>query len=291
MFIDFASTALAPVWAFMAFILIAKTRGSETLTDSVAFAVLSIFELLNQPIIYIVDGVEHIQTVINSFRRIQEYLNSPDREDQRMLPAPMDSSSSSFSEKDSTPCTEKGDGKIQSTQPQDPEFAVSMSEVSVGYNLEEKIILHDISFKVRYGQTTIIAGPVGCGKSTLLRAILGEAPFKGSIATGFRTAAYCPQTPWTTWGTVRNNIVGVSPWDRTWYDTVVEACALNPDFKELTDGDQTMTGTRGSQLSGGQQMRVVSHIESRVCYIYCLLISRTVFCKGTVFQESGHDTG
>jgi hypothetical protein len=47
---DFASTALAPVWAFTAFMLIAKARGSETLSEGVAFAVLSIFELLNQPI-------------------------------------------------------------------------------------------------------------------------------------------------------------------------------------------------------------------------------------------------
>lgn len=258
MITDFASTALAPVWAFTAFILIAKSHGSETLTDGVAFAVLSIFELLNQPIIYIVDGVEHIQTVINSFRRIQTYLTAPEREDQRDLPAPTSSSDSSFTEKDG-PSQQKPKDDIHKTTPSfhDCEFAVSITEASVGYNLEEKLILRNLTFKVHYGQTIIIAGPVGCGKSTLLRAVLGEVPFKGSIATGFRAAAYCPQTPWTTWGTVRNNIVGVSAWDRTWYETVVDACALNTDFKELVDGDQTMTGTRGSQLSGGQQMRVV----------------------------------
>ncbi|KAF5128306.1 ABC transporter gloK [Metarhizium anisopliae] len=252
----FASTALAPVWAFTAFILIAKARGSETLTEGVAFAVLSIFELLNQPIIYIVDGVEHIQTVINSFQRIQTYLTSPEREDQRDLPASHMSSDSSVFGKDDIHGKVLEDEKIIIPQSQCPDIMLSLNEVSVGYNLEEKIILGGLTFKVRRGQITVIAGPVGCGKSTLLRAILGEVPFKGSIATGFRTAAYCPQTPWSTWGTVRNNIVGMSPWDRTWYDTVVDACALDADFRELPDGDQTMTGTRGSQLSGGQQMRV-----------------------------------
>lgn len=254
---DFASTALAPVWAFTAFILIAKARGSETLTEGVAFAVLSIFELLNQPIIYIVDGVEHIQTVVNSFRRIQTYLTSPEREDQRDLPAPDMSSDSSVFGKDDIHGKVLKDEKMIISQSQSPDIMLSLNEVSVGYHLEEKIVLDGLTFTVRRGQITVIAGPVGCGKSTLLRAILGEVPFKGSIATGFRTAAYCPQTPWSTWGTVRNNIVGMSPWDRTWYDTVVDACALDADFRELPDGDQTMTGTRGSQLSGGQQMRVV----------------------------------
>jgi ABC-type multidrug transport system fused ATPase/permease subunit len=239
------------VWAFTAFALIAKARGTEPLTDGVAFAVLSIFELLNQPIIYIVDGVEHIQTVINSFRRIQTYLTSREREDRRTLTAPASSPALSFDEKGLIPTKETSD----ETFGQD--FAVTLVDVSAGYGLQEKLILKNLTLNISFGQTTIIAGPVGCGKSTLLRVILGEVSFKGSITTGFSTAAYCPQSPWTTWGTVRNNIVGVSPWDRAWYETVVEACALNADFTELSDGDQTMTGTRGSKLSGGQQMRVV----------------------------------
>lgn len=193
--IDFSSTALAPVWAFTAFILIAKTLGSETLTDGVAFAALSIFELLNQPIIYIVDGVEHIHIIITSFRRIQNYLTSPEREDRRELPASTASSDFSFTENDATNGKEPKDEKTSISQTQDHDFAVSMNDVSVGYDLEERVILHDLACKVHYGQTTIIAGPVGCGKSTLLRAMLGEVPFTGSIATGFRTAAYCPQTP------------------------------------------------------------------------------------------------
>ncbi|OAA35078.1 ABC multidrug transporter [Metarhizium rileyi] len=254
----FASTALAPVWAFTAFILIAKARGSGTLTEGVAFAVLSIFELLNQPIIYIVDGVEHIQTVINSFRRIQTYLNSAEREDKRQLPARDVSSDSSLSDNKDVAHRRALDHEKEAV-PQTQcfsDFMVLLNQVSIGYNMEERVVLSELTLNVHHGQITIIAGPVGCGKSTLLRAILGEVPFEGSIAAGFRTAAYCPQTPWTTWGTVRNNIVGVSSWDRAWYDTVVDACALNADFQELSDGDQTMTGTRGSQLSGGQQMRV-----------------------------------
>jgi ATP-binding cassette subfamily C (CFTR/MRP) protein 1 len=67
---DFASSALAPVLGFAVYILLARTKNSGTLTEGIAFAALSVFELLNEPMINAIDGFEHIQTVINSFRRI-----------------------------------------------------------------------------------------------------------------------------------------------------------------------------------------------------------------------------
>jgi ABC-type transport system involved in cytochrome bd biosynthesis fused ATPase/permease subunit len=105
----------------------------------------------------------------------------------------------------------------------------------------------------------MIVGPVGCGKSTLLRVLLGEVPeVSGIISTTFKNAAYCSQSPWITFGTVRQNIVGASQWDQKWYDTVIQACSLQADLQQLPSGDQTKVGVRGSRLSGGQQMRVVS---------------------------------
>ena len=108
----------------------------------------------------------------------------------------------------------------------------------------------------------MVTGPVGCGKSTLLKLLLGELPeISGSIITSFAKAAYCPQAPWITWGTIKDNIVGMSKWDKPWYNTVVRACALVADLESLPDGDQTKTGTRGSRLSGGQKIRVVSLLQ------------------------------
>jgi ATP-binding cassette subfamily C (CFTR/MRP) protein 1 len=130
----------------------------------------------------------------------------------------------------------------------------------------------------------MICGPVGSGKSTLLKLLLGEMPFtSGSVATRFSRAAYCSQSPWSIWGTVQNNIVGISEWDKTWYDTIVSACALSADFEELPNGDQTHVGTRGSRLSGGQQMRVVSTQISHNFRTKCTQsLARAIYSRNTI---------
>ena len=252
--LDFASSALAPVWGYTVYILLARANNSGTLTEGVAFASLSLFELLNQPMTYAIDGFEHIQTVINSFRRIQKYLMSKEREDYRTTPMSKKlPSDSTLNENDEKPLKD-----IPSSDYADSKFTALVKEASASYSQEDDPILKNLNFEIPRGQITVIFGPVGSGKSTLLKLLLGEMPFTtGSVSTTFLRAAYCPQTPWTTWGTVQSNIVGMSGFERSWYDTVVGACALSADFEELSDGDQTNTGTRGSRLSGGQQMRVV----------------------------------
>lgn len=228
-----------------------------TLTDGLAFAALSIFELMNQPLIHIVDGFEHIQTVANSFRRIQEYLMSEEREDYRITPAAESLSSeasSTSNEKDVIPLKDRP-VSISMIELEESQNVATINDASTGY--EESTILKNLNIDILRGQTTMIFGPVGSGKSTLLKLLLGEMPFaSGTITTSFTKAAFCPQTPWITWGSVQSNILGISEYERIWYDTVVKACSLSTDFEELPDGDQTNTGTRGSRLSGGQQMRV-----------------------------------
>lgn len=255
---DFASSALAPVWGFTVYILLARTKDTGTLNEGVAFAALSVFELLNEPMINAIDGFEHIQTVMNSFRRIQEYLLSTEREDYRITPASETSSLSTSVSKPPKDVDVQLDDYPKSNLV-DAEFAVIVNDTSASYALGGVPVLKTLTFCIPQGQTTIIFGPVGSGKSTLLKLLLGEMPsVSGSVTTCFSTAAYCPQYPWSTWGSVRNNIVGMSAWDEKWYNTVISACALSSDFKEMANGDQTPTGTRGSRLSGGQQIRVVS---------------------------------
>lgn len=253
------SSAFAPVWGYGVYILLARSRDTETLTEGIAFAALSLFELMNQPLIHIVDGFEHIQTVANSFRRIQEYLMSEEREDYRITPANLSSSSSEVSsngEEKELQTLHKQTPSVSIADLEKSQIAASVTDASTGYE-ENSVILKNLSFDVPLGQTTMIFGPVGCGKSTMLRLLLGEMPSaSGSVITAFSKAAFCPQTPWITWGSVRSNILGMSAYEKTWYDTVVQACALSTDFEELPNGDQTNTGTRGSRLSGGQQMRL-----------------------------------
>ena len=46
------------------------------------------------------------------------------------------------------------------------------------------------------------------------------------------------------------------PIDKPVYESIVNACALDPDFKILPGGDQTEIGEKGINLSGGQKQRV-----------------------------------
>ncbi|KAK2738485.1 hypothetical protein FQN57_007000 [Myotisia sp. PD_48] len=258
--ISFSSFAIAPIWGFGAYILLARANNSETLTEGVAFAALSLFELLNQPVMTAIDGVEHVKTVMNSFHRIQEYLMLKEREEYRITPTvkkiSSDLSSPILQEDNEKGLNELSNFQFNSTIENSLVAAVA-KDVSARYTSDGDPVLNNVSFDIPRGQITMICGPVGSGKSTLLKLLLGETPYaSGSVKANFSSAAYCPQSSWTVWGTVQHNIVGMSPWDKTWYDTVVHACALPADLEELSDGDQTNIGTHGSRLSGGQQMRV-----------------------------------
>ena len=44
--------------------------------------------------------------------------------------------------------------------------------------------------------------------------------------------------------------------DRNRYKDVLRMCQLEPDMKQLPDGDETVIGERGINLSGGQKARV-----------------------------------
>jgi ABC-type multidrug transport system ATPase subunit len=55
---------------------------------------------------------------------------------------------------------------------------------------------------------------------------------------------------------VQENILFGKEMDKAWYNKVVDACALRPDFDMLPSGDQTEIGERGITVSGGQKQRL-----------------------------------
>uniref|UniRef100_A0A8H7NNV7 ABC transporter n=1 Tax=Bionectria ochroleuca TaxID=29856 RepID=A0A8H7NNV7_BIOOC len=248
----------APVLGLGTFAILAKVNNTEALTEGMAFAVLSLFNLQDRPVMSLLHGFEDFQTIYNAFYRIQTYLLSAEREDSRATPLyqqPETSSDESLPKISTTVAS--GHGVLTKVVDNNSETSViRLTEASGGYT-PETMILEGINLGISGGKVTMIVGPVGSGKSTLLRLLLGELPqVSGSIVSDFSKCAYAPQSPWITWGTVRSNILGMSPWDAGWYRKVVCACSLDGDFEGLPDGDQTKTGIRGSHLSGGQQIRV-----------------------------------
>lgn len=235
---------MAPVFGFGVYILLARVHDGTTLTNGIAFSALTLFSLLDQPMISFVYGSEDLMAVVNCFQRIQKHLLEKERTDCRIV--------------HESQATELID--IDSTDDEGSQCSSSavIRNLSAAWSVDDEPILKGLDLKIPAEGTTMIVGPVGSGKSTLLKVLLGEVPeCTGSISTTFRNAAYCSQSPWITFGTVQQNIVGASQLDQRYYDRIVQACSLQLDLQQLPFGDQTKVGVRGSRLSGGQQMRVV----------------------------------
>lgn len=121
---------------------------------------------------------------------------------------------------------------------------------------EEVPTLKEINMKVKRGKIVAVVGLVGCGKTSLISALLGEMDkVRGSVNID-GSIAYVPQQAWIQNATLQDNITFGKPFNKRFYDQVVEACALTSDFAMLPGGDQTEIGEKGINLSGGQKQRV-----------------------------------
>ncbi|OXA51509.1 Multidrug resistance-associated protein 4 [Folsomia candida] len=138
----------------------------------------------------------------------------------------------------------------------DNEICLEMTNVSAKWSENSDLTLNKIDLTAPKGKLVAVVGPVGSGKSSLLQAILGELPiFSGAITVKGRIG-YASQEAWVFSGTVRENILFGQKYNATWYQTVVDACALRSDFALMTFGDKTAVGDKGMTLSGGQRARI-----------------------------------
>ena len=201
-----------------------------------------------------------------SLSRIQRFLETPELEnyysnDEKEMP-PLLSTSTNNDDDDcdatflvasDITCHWNGNGKI----PTSNSSADDIIDEAKSSNLI--VALEDINVKFDMGELTCVIGAVGSGKSALIQMLAGELP--PSMGTLIRhrqniSVAYAPQDPWIMDGTVRENILLGGNYDVTAYSTVIRSCGLDVDFTQLRDGDLTIVGDRGVQLSGGQKARI-----------------------------------
>ncbi|SMR55073.1 unnamed protein product [Zymoseptoria tritici ST99CH_1E4] len=116
--------------------------------------------------------------------------------------------------------------------------------------------VRDINLTVGRDELIAVIGSVGSGKSSLLAALAGDMRKTNGNVTFGANRAFCPQYAWIQNATVRENIIFGKDYNRKWYDTVVDACALRPDLEMLPAGDSTEIGERGITVSGGQKQRL-----------------------------------
>jgi len=130
--------------------------------------------------------------------------------------------------------------------------------------------LHDISLRIERGTFTVVTGRIGAGKTTLVRVLLGLLPREGGEirwngAPVDRAAflvppqcAYVPQLPRLFSDTLRANILlGLEEADVRLGDAV-RAAVLEEDVAQLQEGLDTLVGSKGVRLSGGQVQRAAA---------------------------------
>ncbi|KAJ5248923.1 hypothetical protein N7468_000374 [Penicillium chermesinum] len=245
------------IYVFGAFVTLAiyvALPGSKErpLTSESAYTALTLVSLISAPVNEFIRAIPSMNTAIASLQRIQDFLESEARRDHRItLPGSHSSSAP----------TEDSDGieLVEQTQaPKSESSAVLVArDASFSWDPASSLSVHDVNISIGRGQICIVIGPTGCGKSTLFKGILGETPStKGFLYSNCAEAAYVDQTPWVRNTTLRENILGVSVYDESWYEEVVRACALDQDLPMLPNGDHTQVGSAGISLSGGQKQRL-----------------------------------
>lgn len=242
----YVTQVFAPVLTFAIFSVRARDTGDRTLDTARVFTALSLFALLSEPLASLVMSLATFLGSVGSFSRIQNFLQSDEREDPRKQDPHMVSSEHSL------------DLALPIVDMEKPSpHAIVIEKGDFGWDAEKSPILSDITLTVPWRQLTMVVGPVGCGKSTLLQSILGEIPsLSGSVHLGSTSVAYCSQDPWHMNGTIREAILGTAKYDPKWYGRVLRACALGRDLKELPHGDSSRIGSGGIALSGGQSQRI-----------------------------------
>lgn len=152
----------------------------------------------------------------------------------------------------------------------DPLETLEVRNLSFRYPDTERGI-SDINFHLKPGTLTVVTGRVASGKTTLLQALLGLLPRDtGEIywngqpvadpATFFVPpyCAYTAQIPRLFSASLKENILLGLPEDPARLETALRTAVMERDLPELEHGLDTLIGTRGVKLSGGQAQRTAA---------------------------------
>ncbi|KNG85917.1 ABC multidrug transporter [Aspergillus nomiae NRRL 13137] len=254
----------ASIFAFGAFVGISHRNGNDAaLNTSTTYTSLSLFALLADPLLNLVMALMTFFGSVGSFQRIQEFLKKKGHADFRDKSRPIqlepaqESKQLLLVEDSETLSDESSSAKSEKEPTALYENMVTIKNGAFGWDIQKEPLLKRLTIMIPRQTFTMLVGPSGCGKSTLLKAILGEVPcLSGTIRLSSERIAYCDQTPWHMNGSIKQSIVAMSGLDENWYLSVIRACALVEDFKQLPRGDQTIIGSKGIALSGGQSQRI-----------------------------------
>ena len=151
-----------------------------------------------------------------------------------------------------------------------PAQSMAAEGVSIMLAGTSRILVRNVSFRLRSGQGLGVIGPTGSGKSTLAKAMVGlNEPSLGSIkldgqdikgwsaAERGRFIGYLPQTVPLFEGTIAENIARFQP-DADPANVIAAArrADIHDLISKLPNGYETQIDASGEGLSGGQIQRV-----------------------------------
>lgn len=148
---------------------------------------------------------------------------------------------------------------------------LSAENISFRYDMFDPPLFEKVSFQIAQGESVAFIGPSGCGKSTLMKILIGLLEVEegtvrvdnqniSDLALGhYRNEIACVmQNDMLLAGSIRQNIAF---FDEQIDDELVQKCAklaqIHDDIMKMTSQYETMVGELGSQISGGQQQRIL----------------------------------
>lgn len=204
---------------------------------------ISFFNTLNRPSWAIVELFQMVNHGNASAKRIANFLNEP------------------------TEIKDADDAiKLDHTVNGDIVF----NNVTFNYPDDKNIVLNNLNFTIKEGESVGILGKTGSGKTTIIELLLRLYNLEqGSISIGgydiskltienVRNAiGYVPQDNFLFSDTIKNNIAFSSK--RLNDAKIIRASkqsAVYDNIKSFTQGFETILGERGTTISGGQKQRV-----------------------------------
>lgn len=140
---------------------------------------------------------------------------------------------------------------------------VTLENLSFAYG--DTTVFSGLTLTARPGEMIGVTGPVACGKSTFGRVFLCESPYGGSVRFGKRelstltpreiaaTVGYLGHDPELSADTLEHNVLCGSEQEANPY---FQAVAFREEVLSMEKQAETVIGSSGTRLSGGQAQRL-----------------------------------
>ncbi len=147
-------------------------------------------------------------------------------------------------------------------------YDITLENVKFGY--DEKEVLHNVSLNIKQGTFTAFVGPSGAGKSTLAKLIASYYdPNNGSIKIGGvdlkdipldnynSMVSYVSQNNYLFNMSIYDNIRVAKPdASNEEIEDICKKCGVDSFIKTLENGYNTIVGSKGNSISGGERQRI-----------------------------------